>query len=106
MQRKTLHLALDFFLLGAAIPLILLVLWQLSFAHAGIVAQDRFLQIAMALWPAGMQMMFVPHGESWFGHALAIFIMIVQNAILYSIIALVVHWLVARIRHQRIPQAH
>ncbi len=106
MQRKTLHLVLDFFLIGAAVPVILLVIWRLFFENAPVAAQTYFLKIAMVLWPAGMQIMVVPHLEGSFGISLTIAILILQNAILYSIVALIVHWLVARMRHRRIPQAH
>ncbi len=105
MQRR-LRFALDFFLVGAAVPLVLLFVWQTFFANARLIVQDRFLQVAMVLWPTGLQILVVPHWHGIYGMAFTIAILVVQNAILYSIIALVVHWLVARVRHSRIPQVH
>lgn len=106
MQRRTFHIVLDFFFIGAVVPVVLLSIWRSFFEHAAVVAQERFLQIAMVLWPTGLQILVVPHGENALGHDLAIAIMVVQNAILYSTLALVVHWLVARMRRARVPQVH
>jgi hypothetical protein len=106
MLRKNLRLCLDCFFAGAAVPVVFLVLWNWHFEHASFAAQDRFLRAAVTLWPTSLQILVVPHGESSIGYGVTIAIMVVQNAILYAIIGLVVHWLVARMRHPRIKQAH
>lgn len=101
MQRKTLHIAREFFFLGGIIPVVLLILWRLWFeSSAGLAAQRLFLKIALVLWPTGLQMLFVPHAEGGWGHAWTIAIMIAQNALVYSLIALAVGWVIARARHR------
>lgn len=103
MQRKTLRLATDFFLIGAAVPVILLLIWRIFFEnHVRLAAQAAFLRVAFILWPTGMQILVVPHGESPWAHNLSIVMMIVQNAILYSIVALLVAWIIHRVRGQRL----
>lgn len=106
MQRRTLRIALDFFRLGAAIPLVLLLLWRMFFEHARVGVQDRFLDLAFVLWPTGIQILVLPHPESSFGHVLTIAILVIENAILYSVVALAVHWIVARVRHVHLRHSH
>jgi hypothetical protein len=108
MQRKTFHIALDFFAVGAAVPALLLLIWKLFFEHHfAIAAENTFLKIAMILWPTGMQILVVPHGEGDLGHAIAIAILVVQNALLYSVVALLVAWVIGRVRHHpHTPQMH
>lgn len=103
MQRNILRLAVKFFRLGAAIPLILLLLWRVFFERAPLGVQKRFLDFAFLLWPTGMEILVVPHLEGSIGHVLTIAIMVIQNAVLYSIIALLVHWIVSRMRHRHAP---
>lgn len=100
MQRKTLHIARDFFFLGGIIPVVLLIVWRLWFEYrAGMAAQRLFVKVALVLWPAGLQMLFVPHAEGDWGRNWTIAVMIAQNAILYSLIALAAAWVIGRIRH-------
>lgn len=100
MQRRTLHIARDFFLLGAIIPVVLLIVWRLWFeTHAGLAAQRLFLKIALVFWPAGLQMLFVPLAGGDWGRDWTIAAMIAQNAVLYSLIALAVTWVLGRVRH-------
>jgi hypothetical protein len=100
MQRKTWHIATDFFIVGAAVPILLLLVWTQFFEHgASIAVQEAFLKVAFVLWPTGMQILVVPHFEAGSGHTLTIAIMVAQNAILYSIVALLVAWVVGRLRH-------
>jgi hypothetical protein len=106
MQRRALHIAIYFFRLGAVIPLILLLLWSVFLEHAPTGAQDRFISLAFVLWPTGMQILVVPHPESGLGHALTIAILVIENAILYSIVALAVHWIVVRVRHMHLRHSH
>jgi hypothetical protein len=106
MQRKTLHIALDFFRVGAVIPLILLLLWRMFFEGARTGVQDRFINLAFVLWPTGMQILVVPHPEGSLGHVLTIAILVIENAILYSIAALLVHWIVVRMRHTNLGHSH
>jgi hypothetical protein len=106
MQRKTLSIALEFFRIGAAIPLILLLLWSVFFEHARTGIQDRFLNLAFLLWPTGIQILAVPLPEGSFGQIATIAIMVIENAILYSIIALLIHWIVVRLRHSHLMHSH
>ena len=103
MQRNTKHLALFFFRVGAVIPLLLLLCWRLFFAQSSIAVQNRFLNLAFTLWPTGIQIVLVPHPEGSLGNALTIAALVVQNALLYSIAALLVHWIVVRVRHVHAP---
>jgi hypothetical protein len=106
MQRRTLHIALDFFRVGAVIPLILLLLWSVFLEHAPTGVQDRFISLAFLLWPTGMQILAVPHPESSLGHVFTIAIFVIENAILYSMMALLVHWIVVRLRHVHLRHSH
>jgi len=103
MQRSTKNLAFLFFRLGAAVPLVLLLLWRMFFEHATVAVQDLFFNLAFVLWPTGIQILVVPHPQGSIGSALTIAILIVQNAILYSVAALLVHWIVVRVRHTHAP---
>jgi len=97
MQRRTFRIALDLFLAGAMIPLMLLLVWRELMENATIAAQHTFLKVAFVLWPTGMQILVVPHAP--LGDALTIAILILQNAILYSVVALLVLWILRRVRH-------
>ncbi len=103
MQRKAAHIARDFFLVGAVVPLVLLTIWRFFFEQSHLISQRRFLDAAFLLWPTGMQILVVPHPESSFGHIVTIAIFVLENAVLYSVVALLVNWIVTRVRHTHAP---
>lgn len=106
MKRKSLHLAVDFFLLGAVVPLSLMLLWHTVIERSSSAAsQGAFVKLAFILWPASIQILVVPHAHGEWGYALTIAILVLQNAILYSVIALLIHWLVCRRREHHIRQS-
>ncbi len=106
MQYKNLHFAVTFLRIGTIVPLLLLLLWRVVFEQAGTAIRDWFIQIAFVLWPTAVQILFVPHPHGGLGHAFTIAILIVENAILYSIVALAVHWIVVRVQHGYVRHAH
>lgn len=106
MERSTRHLALNFLRIGTIIPLVLLLLWRVFFEHAQNPVRDWFIQLAFVLWPTSMQILYVPHPEHGVGHALTIAIFVIENAILYSLVALLVHWIVVRLKHVQLRHSH
>lgn len=106
MQYRNLHLAVNFLRIGAIVPLVLLLLWRVFFEQAQTVVRDWFIQVAFVLWPTSIQILYVPHPHNGVGHAFTIAILVIENAILYSIVALLVHWIVVRVRHSHPRHSH
>ncbi len=106
MQYRNLHLAANFLRIGTIVPLVLLFLWRVFFEQAQTVVREWFIQLAFVLWPTSIQILYVPHPHSPLGHAFTIVIFVIENAILYSIVALLVHWIVVRVRHVHLIHSH
>ena len=102
MPRNHLRIALVFFFIGAIVPGLLLLTWQDYFLHTTVFAQSRFVDAAFALWPTGIQIMMVPHPDHGAGLTATIAVLVIQNAILYSVVCLLVAWMIGQLRHRHL----
>jgi len=90
MPRRLVRITLAFALAGVLIPVCLMLMYGAAYSYAGPQPQARFQRVSVFLWPAGAALAGNDGSVLPMRHAAATLVTVVENAVLYTMLGLVV----------------